>query len=310
VLAGLFAAAPSASADKILYERITYPQGEHWRVMRPDGTHLRRLPAYGEAPDLTLDGRRMVFEATTTPAIYTSPLAHPRLRVAWRLPLDTIDPPFNPRWSPSGKRIAAQRAVKPPSSWTGDYKFSQVFIIRPGAGRPRRLRTPESVGNPDWSPNGRRIVAGGFRSQTVCTPNPVNPFSLPVCETTFSSGLWVINVATGDEREILHFDNEWIGLPAWSPNGRTIAFDRGTAQGVVTDDAHVWTVRPNGSGLRQLTPLLVGHQAPSWSPDGRRLAVTTAPKGSRSDIATIRADGSGLRVLTHSGHNFHPDWSR
>jgi Tol biopolymer transport system component len=301
---GLFALAPSASADKILYERLVYPQGEHWRLMRPDGTHLRRLLAYGEAPDLTSDGRRVVFEADTAPAIYTSPLAHPRLRVAWRLPLDTIDPPFNPRWSPSGKRIAAQRAVKPPSSWPGDYKFSQVFIIRPGAGRPRRLRTPESVSTPYWSPNGRRIVASGYRSQSTC-----NPFTL-TCENTFSTGLWVITVATGAAREILHFDNEWIGLPAWSPNGRTIAFERGTAQGVVTEDAHVWTVRPNGSGLRQLTPLLVGHQVPSWSPDGRRLAVTTQTKGSRSDIATIRADGSGLRVLTHSGLNFHPDWSR
>jgi len=29
-----------------------------------------------------------------------------------------------------------------------------------------------------------------------------------------------------------------------------------------------------------------------------------------SDIATIRADGSGLRVLTHGGNNFNPDWSR
>ena len=77
----------------------------------------------------------------------------------------------------------------------------------------------------------------------------------------------------------------------------------------MSKEIRVWAVRPNGSGLRELTPLLVGHQVPSWSPDGRRLAVTTQTKGSRSDIATIRADGSGLRVLTHSGNNFHPDWS-
>jgi Tol biopolymer transport system component len=95
-------------------------------------------------------------------------------------------------------------------------------------------------------------------------------------------------------------------VPAWSPNGRTIAFTR-YIQG--TADAHVWTVRPNGTGLRQLTPLLA-FQPPSWSPDGRRLAVTIQRRGRGTDIATIRADGSGLRVLTHSGSNFNPDWSR
>jgi Tol biopolymer transport system component len=291
VLAGLLGAAPSASADKILYERVTYPQGERWWVIRPDGSHARRLPLFGtsEEPDLTLDGRRLVFTSLSgTNALMTSPLARRRLRVVWRPPSF----PRWPRWSPSGKRIAATRTVKPPSTWPENSNFSQVFVIRPGGGPPRRLRTPVSMANPSWSPDGRRIVAGGGRAGGFGEP--------------FSSGLWVINVATGAAREILHFDNELGLLPAWSPNGRTIAFTR-YIQG--TADAHVWTVRPNGTGLRQLTPLLA-FQPPSWSPDGRRLAVTIQRRARETDIATIRADGSGLRVLTHSGDNFNPDWSR
>jgi Tol biopolymer transport system component len=291
VLAGLLGAAPSASADKILYERVTL-KGERWWVIRPDGSQARRLPFFGtsEEPDLTLDGRRLVFTSLTGfNALMTSPLAHRRLRVVWRPPSF----PRWPRWSPSGKRIAASRTVKPPSTWPENANFSQVFVIRPGAGRARRLRTPVSMANPSWSPNGRRIVAVGDRGGSF-------PGDL-------STGLWVINVATGAAREILHFDNELSGAPAWSPNGRTIAFSR-TTQG--TDDTHVWTVRPNGTGLRQLTPLRVIGYAPSWSPDGRRLAVTIQPGDRKSDIATIRADGSGLRVLTHSGDTFNPDWSR
>ena len=303
VLAGLLGAAPSASADKILYERVTYPQGERWWLIRPDGSHARRLPSFGTSqwPDLTLDGRRLVFTSLTGFApLMTSPLAHRRLRVVWRPP----DLPWYPRWSPSGKRIAATTEVKPPSDWPENSNFFQVFVIRPGAGRPRRLRTPVSMRIQSWSPDGRRIVAGGYREQTVCTL----PF-VP-CEANFSSGLWVINVATGAAREIVHFDNELSGAPAWSPNGRTIAFTRATAQGTVTDDAHVWTVRPDGTRLRQLTREPVEARQPSWSPDGRRLAITTKPSGPNTDIATIRADGSGLRVLTHGGHNFNPDWSR
>jgi TolB protein len=303
VLAGLLGAASSASADKILYERVTYPQGERWWLIRPDGSHARRLPNFGSSqwPDLTLDGRRLVFVLLTNGALYTSPLAHRRISPpVWRPP----DLAWYPRWSPSGKRIAATSEVKPPSNWPENSNFFQVFVIRPGAGRPRRLRTPVSMRFTSWSPDGRRIAAGGGSEQTVCT-------SLFACETTFSSGVWVINVATGAAREIVHFDNELSGAPAWSPNGRTIAFNRTTIQGgVVSEDAHVWKVRPNGTGLRQLTPQpVIGYQ-PSWSPDGRRLAVTIQRRGRGRDIATIRADGSGLRVLTHSGDNFNPDWSR
>ena len=72
----------------------------------------------------------------------------------------------------------------------------------------------------------------------------------------------------------------------------------------------MWTVRPNGTGLRQLTRQPVSNFQSSWSPDGRRLAITTQRRDRNSDIATIRADGSGLRVLTHGGANFNPDWSR
>jgi Tol biopolymer transport system component len=306
VVAGLFAAAPYARADKILYERVTRPEGERWWVIRPDGSHARRLPIFGgksEEPDLTSDGRRLVFNSLTNGALMTSPLAHRRIRVVSRRAA------VNPRWSPSGERIAAVALVKPPSNWPEGGNFWQVFVIRPGGGRPRRLRTPVSMASPSWSPDGRRIVAAGSRFETeVCTGTP--PLYLDrECTTTFATGLWVINVATGAAREILHFENEWIEVPAWSPNGRTIAFNR-TRRATARGERTLWTVRPAGSGLRQLTPLLVEDQPPSWSPDGRRLAITTPHKGGGSDIATIRADGSGLRVLTHSGLNFHPDWSR
>jgi dipeptidyl aminopeptidase/acylaminoacyl peptidase len=289
VLVGLVGVPASASADQILYERITYPQGVRWWLISPDGSHARRLPVIRVAqhPDLTLDGRRLVFEQLLGGGgLMTSPLARPRVRSVWRPP----SLPLFPRWSPSGKRIAAIREVKPASNWPENVRFLQVFVIRPGGGQARRLRTPVSMTGPSWSPDGRRIVAGGYD------------------ETTFSSGLWVINVATGAAREIVHFDNELSGAPAWSPNGRTIAFNRGS-QG--TEDAHIWTVRPNGTGLRQLTRQPVSNSSPpSWSPDGHRLAITIQRRGRQRDIATIRADGSGLRVLTRSGDNWYPDWSR
>ena len=72
----------------------------------------------------------------------------------------------------------------------------------------------------------------------------------------------------------------------------------------------VWTVRPNGGGLRLLyraahddAPL-----TPAWSPDGRALAV--APGAPRGGIWLLRANGTGLRRVTGGlGDSLFPNWS-
>ena len=76
--------------------------------------------------------------------------------------------------------------------------------------------------------------------------------------------------------------------PAWSPDGRSIAFS----------DEFLYTVRPDGSGLRALTG--TGRSAyPTWSPDGSKIAFAhTLGFGFVSGIYVVNPDGSGLRRLT------------
>jgi Tol biopolymer transport system component len=91
--------------------------------------------------------------------------------------------------------------------------------------------------------------------------------------------------------------------PAWSPDGRRIAFvDRGDAPG----DLYVMNV--DGRGMRRLTASRIGSdyygaRYPTWSPDGRRIAFGYGYDG----IFVINADGSGLHRLTASG--CCADWS-
>jgi len=73
-------------------------------------------------------------------------------------------------------------------------------------------------------------------------------------------------------------------------NGR-IVFSAETPEGV-----QMFTVRPSGSGLRQITYLDGDALNPDWSPDGRRIVFAIGTETS-ARIAIIRPDGSRLRVL-------------
>ena len=77
--------------------------------------------------------------------------------------------------------------------------------------------------------------------------------------------------------------------PAYSPNGRLIAFLR---------SQRLWVARADGSGARPVTPggWLVGDQ--EWSPGGTRLAFARGfDESVRSAVYTVKHDGSGLQRL-------------
>lgn len=75
--------------------------------------------------------------------------------------------------------------------------------------------------------------------------------------------------------------------PAWSPDGRLIAFQR---------DDGVAVIRPDGAGA-----VALGRGAePAWSPDGTRIVFT-----SDEGISVMNADGSDRRTLLR--HDFRED---
>jgi TolB protein len=62
---------------------------------------------------------------------------------------------------------------------------------------------------------------------------------------------------------ILSFD------PAWSPNGRRMAF---IGRSLSAGQYDLFTIHADGTGLVQLTETRRTESDPSWSPDGRRIA--------------------------------------
>jgi len=80
------------------------------------------------------------------------------------------------------------------------------------------------------------------------------------------------------------------------------------------DGANIFSIRPDGTGQRQLTKGPGFHLCPSYSADGKTIAYCSNVSGSW-EIWTMHANGSKQRQLTHLGGfatfpDFSPDGSK
>jgi TolB protein len=88
--------------------------------------------------------------------------------------------------------------------------------------------------------------------------------------------------------------------PAWSPDGRRIAFTRNADCYCA---GRIFVMRANGRGIRRLTDGRFD-ESPEWSPDGRLIAYS-----SQRGLKVMRPDGSHERRVARFGDVGEVDWS-
>ena len=113
----------------------------------------------------------------------------------------------------------------------------------------------------------------------------------------------------GNDARQLTSDNSRRDLePAWSPDGRRIAFSRDKTLGGqrIWTGAELYLADADGSNVVQRA---VGFHFPAWSPDGRRLAVTQGDCVYRCEIFLLSSDEDGTPPVRVASQAAYPAWS-
>ena len=129
-----------------------------------------------------------------------------------------------------------------------------------------------------------------------------------------STSVYLINADGTNERKWLE-NPDGLGKVAWSPDGKFVALsqynDRGESNLFVLE----FRTGKQENITKQWHKLEMDFFSPTWSGDGRRLALVCSPRGELPpSICTIRMDGDGLKQITNAFHeNNHehsnPSWS-
>ncbi len=279
-------AAPAATNGRIAFVAGAEANTQEVWTIAPDGSdpvQLTNDDVYDDDVAYSPDGTKLVF---TSDRDGDSDI--------WIMDADGSSPmqivdhrgaDAEPTWSPDATQIAYETFRHDP-----DGILSEIRVVNVDGSDDHRLtRNRMMEFNVAWSPDGTRIAFSGFKSKSG-----------------YKTGVFTRSAATGGDLTRLTANRVpgfVDGHPAWSPNGRWLAFVREVDAD--TFGYEIFKVRSNGRRVTRLTRNAGTDQQPSWSPDGTLIVYTE-----NFQVATMGADGTDTTILTTDdtvGH-YSPSW--
>ena len=156
-----------------------------------------------------------------------------------------------------------------------------IYVISPDGTGQRRLVRTESSGF-SWSPDSTSIVlaVGAYIPE--------------------GDDLFIASVIGGPLKRLTRSPRSWELEPAWSPDGRTIAYAAVDETQAATR-TRIWTVNANGASRRRLSPLTDAEErSPAWAPDSARIAFLHDISAAQFNVYSMAANGSERTRLTRA----------
>jgi DNA-binding SARP family transcriptional activator/Tol biopolymer transport system component len=201
-------------------------------------------------------------------------------QAAFRMPTPTVRAVGAPAWSADGTKVAfwGEDAVQSlPRLYVCDLEAGSQHAVLDGS---TFGFGSAPLGTVSWSPDGRNLA--------------------------FSPGLgiWVVAANGANSKKVSAVGE----FPAWSPNGRVIAFDQPAVGGEGQRDIELLNLSTG-----RVTPLdqsAADDSHPSWSPDGSWIALSRDAGGEHLIMEEPLVDPSQARTLVRAtgGATLVPSW--
>lgn len=236
-----------------------------------------------------------------------------------------------PTYSPDGKKIAFVRCrcdfVGHEPELYYKNKASLYVMNADGSGLRRVTSEKYAVGQPSWSPDGKRIAfaedsgygghiyavsleSGKVVRLTSTRTKDDSPALSPdgtQLAVIRDNAVWVIDLVTGKAVQVSG-GGLFNDRPSWSPDGAKLAFGRDWGRYIYD----IFTVNADGSGQTRITRGGGDKHWPVWSPDGRSLVYVEVPRASGTygytgTVVIAGANGAGPKKLV-APPALMPDW--
>jgi dipeptidyl aminopeptidase/acylaminoacyl peptidase len=221
-----------------------------------------------------------------------------------------------PRFSPDGRRVSflSDRTTR---------RMTGLWSIDRRGGKPRRLAGVRGeIVSYEWSPDGRQIVlvmrsseAAAADGKPLRTPQPLvidawhfKQDRRGYLTAAARSHLYLLDVRSGATRALTTDPAREDSLPAFSPDGRTIAYVSNRMigpEGAGIDDIRLIEASPGATPRTLLSHWSPNHQQLGWSPDGRLVAFLQGDEPRYNAyimdrLAVVDVESGQVRALTAS----------